>query len=189
MSAPAGAPADWARTFRLIETSLRSGHPEPASVGRLAVEGASPSGAASPFRVLVSTVISARTREEVTLASSRRLLARAPDPAALAALEEGEIASLIRPAGFYRTKAAHLRQLAAMLLERFGAEVPADLPGLLQLPGVGRKTANLVLNLGFGRGGICVDTHVHRIANRLGWVCTASPAATEPALQAVLPRR
>ena len=142
-----------------------------------------------PFAVLVSTMISLRTKDEVTAAASSRLLARAGGPAALAALSEAVIARLIFPAGFYRTKARHLRQAARLLEERHGGRVPQAMEELLALPGVGRKTANLVRNLGFGLPGICVDTHVHRISNRLGWVRTRNPLETERALEKVLPRR
>lgn len=144
---------------------------------------------ARPFAVLVSTMISLRTKDGVTASASARLLGRAPTPSALAALPSGAIARLIYPAGFYRTKARHLRETARLLLERHGGRVPRTLEELLELPGVGRKTANLVLNLGFGLPGICVDTHVHRISNRLGWVCTRTPLETERALEARLPRR
>ncbi len=175
----------WASVFRALERALRDLDPPSVELA-----GETPGDdEADPFRVLVSTVISARTKDEVTLPASCRLLTCAPDPAALAALGEEEIARLIYPAGFYRTKARNLKKLAAELRDRFAGRVPSEMEGLLELPGVGRKTANLVLNLGFGRGGICVDTHVHRIANRLGWVRTASPAQTEQALQAILPRR
>ena len=142
-----------------------------------------------PFRVLVSTIISLRTKDEVTGPAARRLLTRAPTAAALAALPEAEIADLIYPAGFYRTKSRHLREAAALLLRDHAGAVPGSLPALLRLPGVGRKTSNLVLGLGFGIPAICVDTHVHRICNRLGWVNTSTPDATELALARVLPRR
>jgi endonuclease-3 len=142
-----------------------------------------------PFAVLVSTMISLRTKDEVTAAASARLLARAASPRELAGLREATIARLIFPAGFYRTKARHLRQTASLLVERHGGRVPESMEDLLALPGVGRKTANLVRNLGFGLDGICVDTHVHRISNRLGWVRTRSPLETERGLEAVLPRR
>ena len=134
-------------------------------------------------------MISLRTRDEVTGPAARRLLARAPTPALLAATPEAEVAELVYPAGFYRTKARHLRALAAALLRDHGGRVPRSPSALLRLPGVGRKTANLVLGLGFGIPAICVDTHVHRICNRLGWVTTRTPDATEAALAAVLPRR
>ncbi|MDE0446723.1 MAG: endonuclease III [Spirochaetaceae bacterium] len=142
-----------------------------------------------PFVVLVSTIISLRTKDEVTGPASRRLLARAPAPRELAALPEAEIASLIYPAGFYNTKARQLREVAAILVRDHDAAVPDALPALLRLPGVGRKTANLVLGLSFGIEAICVDTHVHRICNRLGWVATREPDATELALARVLPKR
>lgn len=142
-----------------------------------------------PFAVLVSTMISLRTKDEVTAAAAARLLQRTPTAQALAAMTEHRIARLIYPAGFYRTKAKHLKQAAQLLAARHGGTVPSSLEELLALPGVGRKTANLVRNLGFGLPGICVDTHVHRISNRLGWVRTRTPLETERALEAVLPRR
>ncbi len=140
----------------------------------------------SPFRVLVSTVISARTKDEVTRVASERLFARARTPASLAALAEEEIAELIYPAGFYRTKAKNIRALAKKLVEDFNGKVPRTIEELTTLPGVGRKTANLVLTLGFGDYGICVDTHVHRIVNRIGAVNTSTPEQTEYALRRVL---
>lgn len=143
----------------------------------------------SPFRILVSTVISARTKEEVTASASRRLFARARIPRTIASMPEREIASLIFPAGFYRTKAKTIRALAARIVSDFDGTVPDRMDDLLTLPGVGRKTANLVLTIGFGKPGICVDTHVHRITNRLGAVRTANPAETEFALRRVLPKR
>jgi endonuclease-3 len=144
---------------------------------------------ADAFRVLVSTIISTRTKDEVTAASADRLLSAAPDARRLAALPASRIAHLIFPAGFYRTKAANLRASARLLLERHAGRVPPGMEDLLALPGVGRKVANLVRGLAFGIDGICVDTHVHRISNRLGWVATRSPEDTEQALLAVLPRR
>ncbi len=142
-----------------------------------------------PFRVLVATMISLRTKDEVTRRSADALLEAAPTPAALAALPEARIARLIYPAGFYRTKAKNLRAASRRILSEHGGAVPPERDALLALPGVGRKTANLVLNLGFGIDAICVDTHVHRISNRMGWVVTRTPAETEQALMRVLPRR
>lgn len=142
-----------------------------------------------PFRILVSTMISLRTKDEVTSQAADRLFAIAETPAALAALPDEEIARLIYPAGFYRTKAKNIRRTAAILLDEHGGIVPADREALLQLPGVGVKTANLTLNLGFGIEAICVDTHVHRISNRTGWVSTGSPEETEIELMKILPRR
>jgi endonuclease-3 len=141
-----------------------------------------------PFRVLVATVISLRTKDDVTTAASERLVSRAPTPAALAQAQEREIAEAIYPAGFYRTKAARLKEIGRILSVQYGGTVPRSESELLELPGVGRKTANLVLSLGFGLPAICVDTHVHRISNRLGWVTSRSPEETERQLQAVLPK-
>jgi len=142
-----------------------------------------------PFAVLVSTMISLRTRDEVTDLVAPRLLAEAPTPDALARLPEGRIAELIYPACFYRTKGKTLRAVGRALVERHAGRVPDTMEGLLALGGVGRKTANLVLTLGHGKPGICVDTHVHRISNRLGFVRTRAPDETERVLRARLPRR
>jgi endonuclease III len=142
-----------------------------------------------PFRVLVATMISLRTKDAVTSVASEKLLGAAATPKALADLSEARIEKLIYPAGFYRTKARSLRRAARILVAEHGGRVPRTMEELLALPGVGRKTANLVLNLGYGLAGICVDTHVHRISNRTGWVKTRDPAGTEAALMQVLPRR
>jgi len=141
-----------------------------------------------PFEVLVSTILSLRTKDEVTRGAARRLLERASDPAALLDLDEQEIARLIFPVGFYKTKARTLRQICRDLLENHGGKVPDDLDELLKLKGVGRKTANLVITLGYGKEGVCVDTHVHRISNRLDLVKTKTPEQTEMALREKLPR-
>ena len=142
----------------------------------------------SPFRLLVACVISLRTKDEVTAEASRRLFAIAPDPERLADLDVERIAKAIYPAGFYNTKARQLKEIGRILRDDYGGEVPPDESPLLALPGVGRKTANLVLGLGFGIPAICVDTHVHRISNRLGLVNTKTPEKTERALNQVLPR-
>ena len=142
-----------------------------------------------PFAVLVSCLISLRTKDEVTDAVAPKLLALAPRPERLAELSEARIAEIIYPAGFYRTKAKTLRALGRTLLAEHQGRVPDSLEGLLALHGVGRKTANLVVALGFGAPAICVDTHVHRISNRLGYVCTLGPDDTEQVLRARLPRR
>jgi endonuclease-3 len=142
-----------------------------------------------PWAVLVSTILSLRTKDEVTLITSRALLERAPNPGALLALPEETVARLAYPAGFYRTKAANLRKIAATLIGQYGGLVPADMDALLALPGVGRKTANLVLIEAFDMDGICVDIHVHRISNRTGWLRSRSPEETEAALREILPRK
>ena len=141
----------------------------------------------SPFHLLVSCVISLRTKDEVTHEASKSLYQLANTPAELAALDEETIAEAIYPAGFYRTKAGQLRKIGLILETDHGGVVPGNEGALLELPGVGRKTANLVLGVGFGIPAICVDTHVHRISNRLGLVETKNPDATEKALQPVLP--
>jgi len=142
-----------------------------------------------PFRVLVATVISLRTKDEVTDVAAPRLLREAPTPARLARTPVGRIEKLIFPAGFYRTKARVLRGLGRTLVRNHGGRVPDTIDGLVALHGVGRKTANLVVTLGYGKPGICVDVHVHRISNRLGFVRTRSPNETEEALRRKLPRR
>lgn len=143
----------------------------------------------NPFDVLVTTLLSLRTKDETTEPAAARLLAEAPDPAAMLRLPASRIARLIYPVGFYRRKARQLREVSRLLLERHGGRVPDDLDTLLALPGVGRKTANLVLSAGFGVPAICVDTHVHRITNRWGYVATRHPDETELVLRSKLPRR
>jgi endonuclease-3 len=140
-----------------------------------------------PWAVLVSTIISLRTKDEVTLIASERLLEKAGSPAKLAALKTETIEKLIYPAGFYRNKAASLKKIAAILLEQYDGKVPASMDELLALPGVGRKTANLVLNEAFDLDAICVDIHVHRISNRCGWLSSKTPEETEMILREILP--
>jgi endonuclease-3 len=136
-----------------------------------------------PFAVLIATMLSAQTRDAVTAAASARLFAVARTPQAVARLSEKQIITLIFPVSFYRNKAAHVKATCRILVERFDGRVPDTMEQLLTLPGVGRKTANLVLILSFrSRKNICVDTHVHRISNRLGWVETRTPDETEQAL-------
>lgn len=142
-----------------------------------------------PFRVLVSCLISLRTKDQVTAEASARLFRLGRTARTLARLDAQVIARAIYPAGFYRTKARTIKEICRSLLERHGGKVPDDLETLLTLKGVGRKTANLVVTVAFGKPGICVDTHVHRISNRLGMVRTPTPEATEQALRRLLPRR
>ena len=143
-----------------------------------------------PFEVLVATLLSAQTRDAVTASASARLFRVARTPRAMARLTERQIIKLIYPVSFYRNKAAHLKQTCRMLVDTFKGRVPGTMAELLTLPGVGRKTANLVLILAFrSRRNICVDTHVHRISNRLGWVRTRTPAETEQALYANTAKR
>ena len=141
----------------------------------------------TPFRILIATILSLRTKDTLTAVVAPRLFAAADTPEAMLALDEERIAELIYPVGFYRTKARTIRRICEALLEEHGGQVPADLDALLALPGVGRKTANLVVTMGFGGLGICVDVHVHRICNRWGYVQTKDPDSTELALRAKLP--
>jgi len=140
-----------------------------------------------PWAVLASTIISLRTKDEVTAASSRKLLEKAASPAELHIMKEEAIAKLIYPAGFYRNKASSLKKIAAILIEKYGGNVPSSMDDLLALPGVGRKTANLVLNEAFDIDAICVDIHVHRISNRYGWLESKTPEETEMILREILP--
>jgi endonuclease-3 len=142
-----------------------------------------------PFRILIGCVISLRTKDDVSYAATDRLFQRAGRPETILKLRASTIAKLIYPAGFYRRKAEQIREISRQLLEGHAGNVPDAIEALLELPGVGRKTANLVVTLGYGKPGICVDTHVHRITNRLGWVRTQHPDQTEQALRDVLPRR
>ena len=141
----------------------------------------------SPFKVLISCIISLRTKDEVTALASAKLFSVADSPEKMLELDESEIAELIYPAGFYHNKASQIREISRRLVEEHGSKVPNEIDVLLAFKGVGRKTANLVLTLGFGKPGICVDTHVHRICNRLGYVVTKTPEETEMALRAKLP--
>lgn len=141
----------------------------------------------SPFKVLISCIISLRTKDDVTALASSRLFARADTPKAMAKLEADEIARLIYPAGFYRTKAEQIRNISERLTAECGGIVPDSIEELLTFKGVGRKTANLVLTHGYAKPGICVDTHVHRICNRWGYVTTKNPEATEMKLRDILP--
>jgi endonuclease-3 len=148
-----------------------------------AVEKIAEQSQENPFEVLISTMLSAQTRDPVTAAASARLFRVARTPRTLAKLTAKRIEKVIYPVSFYRHKAAHLRQTCRILVERHGGRVPGTMEELLTLPGVGRKTANLVLILSFrSLKNICVDTHVHRISNRLGWVRTRTPDETEQAL-------
>ncbi len=142
-----------------------------------------------PYRVLISCIISLRTKDEVTGEASKRLYALADNPADMLGLDEGVIAEAIYPAGFYRNKARTILDVSRTIVECYGSRVPDDLDELLKLKGVGRKTANLVITLGFNKPGICVDTHVHRITNRWGYVQTGTPDETEFALREKLPKR
>ena len=142
-----------------------------------------------PFKVLVGTILSARTKDETTAEACGRLFQRVQSAADLRLVSLKELERLIFPVGFYHTKARHLKQLPGVLDARFGGRIPQTVEELCELPGVGRKTANLVVVLGFDKPGICVDVHVHRICNRLGLLRTDTPFETEMALRSLLPLR
>jgi endonuclease-3 len=159
-------------------------------MNELAVEKVSKESREDPFRVLIATMLSAQTKDAVTDAASTRLFRVARTPRTMVGLPTRVVERLIYPVSFYRNKARHVRETCRHVLRRYGGVVPDTMEDLLTLPGVGRKTANLVLILSHAsRDNICVDTHVHRIANRLGWVRTRTPDETEQALYRVVPRR
>ncbi len=142
-----------------------------------------------PYKTLISTVLSSRTKDETTLSASKRLFEKAPNIKTLAQLGQLEIRKLIFPVGFYKTKAKHLKKLANMILKEHGGNIPMTKTDLINLPGVGSKTANLVLNRAFKIPAIAVDTHVHKISNLLGWVNTKTPVQTEKELTKIVPKK
>jgi endonuclease-3 len=175
---------------RHVDTVMRSLGAAIRGLELPAVEKISNDQAEDPFQILIATLLSARTQDATTHAASTRLFKVARTPRRMAKLSVREIEKLIYPVGFYRTKAEHVKACCEALVTRFGGRVPATLEELVTLPGVGRKTANLVMILGFkSQRHICVDTHVHRISNRLGWVTTSAPEETEQALYKATQRR
>ncbi len=144
---------------------------------------------ASPFKVLISTLLSLRTKDKTTAAAAQRLFARADTPESILRIPLDNLEQLIYPVGFYKNKARTLHHVCQTLLEKYGGNVPGGLDELLTIKGIGRKTANLVVTLGFNLPGICVDIHVHRICNRWGYVHTAAPDDTESALRKKLPKK
>ena len=160
--------------IRTLKRTVRRWNP--TAVGQIAAESR------DPFRVLISCLLSLRTKDQTTAEASRRLFALASDPSGMLSLSPRRIQKAIYPVGFYRTKSKQIHAICRQLLSQHGGRVPDSIDTLLELPGVGRKTANLVVTVGYGKPGICVDTHVHRISNRLGWVKTRQPEDTEQAL-------
>ncbi len=142
-----------------------------------------------PWHVLISTIISLRTKDEVTWKAAKRLFQRANTPEALLKLSAEEVARLIYPAGFYKTKARTILDVTRRVVEEYGGVVPDEIDELVKLKGVGRKTANLVLIEGYGKDAMCVDVHVHRISNRFGYIRTKTPDESEQALRAKLPKK
>lgn len=174
---------DWDELFTRMVFAIRHSDGNLPSVSTIAQERH------DPYRVLISTIISLRTKDEVTIASSRRLFALADNPGDMLLLSRETMEKAIYPAGFYRVKAGNIREISQILIDRHKGRVPSSREELLQLPGVGVKTANLTLNLGFGIDAICVDTHVHRISNRMGWIQTKTPEESEKALEKIMPKR
>lgn len=142
-----------------------------------------------PFMILISTLLSLRTKDEVTAVATERLFSLASTPEEMLKVSQAKIAKTIYPVGFYHVKARTIHGVCRDLIKRFNSQVPDDLDELLSIKGVGRKTANLVVSLAYGKEGICVDTHVHRISNRLGYVQTKTPDETEFALRGKLPHK
>ncbi len=156
---------------------------------RRAVDSAAVVSYSDPFKVLVSTVLSQRTRDANTAAAAKKLFAKYDTAEAMAKADAAEISRRIKPSGFFRVKARKIKELSRQIVEDFGGTVPARLEDLLRLPGVGRKTANCVLVYGFGIPAIPVDTHVHRLSNRIGLVKAKEPEQTEAQLMAIVPKK
>ena len=142
-----------------------------------------------PFKVLISCILSLRTKDYTTAAASQRLFKIADAPAKMLRIKDKVLEKIIYPVGFYRRKTKTIKSVCRILVEKYNSKVPDELNELLKLKGVGRKTANLVMTLGFNKPGICVDTHVHRISNRLGYIKAATPEKTEFALRKKLPKK
>lgn len=156
---------------------------------KVPVVGTFAGGPGGPFKILISTVLSLRTKDDTTEKASHRLFALAATPKEMLTLSVPQIEKAIFPVGFYHTKAKNILEICRILLDQFGGRVPDDIDTLLALPGVGRKTANLTVSVGYGKPGICVDTHVHRISNRWGLVKTKTPDETEQVLRKILPQK
>ncbi|OPL15727.1 MAG: endonuclease III [delta proteobacterium MLS_D] len=172
---------DIAKVIALIKSAIR--------VERLPMIDAASVGRTDPYRILISTLLSLRTKDEVTCLADGRLFALASTPEEMVSLSEKVISDAIYPVGFYRKKAETIRYVSRELIERFGSQVPRSVEELVGIRGVGRKTANLVVSAGYGLPALCVDTHVHRVSNRLGYVSETTPDKTESALRRKLPKR
>ncbi len=168
--------------FNLFQEALKKEARQLPSVSLIAMETEG-----KAYNVLISTLISLRTKDDVTLAASRRLFDLADTPEKMVDLKEEEIEKAIYPAGFYKRKAKQIKNVSQELINRFGGTIPDNAEDLLSLPGVGIKTANLTLNLGFNIKAICVDCHVHQIANRIGWINTKNPEESVKALEKIMP--
>jgi len=180
MAAHARTPVDISGVIRRLRRTRPAWNP--TALAEFADQG-------DPFRVLIACILSLRTQDTTTGPAAARLFAVAATPERMLELTPARIVKLIYPVGFYRTKASVILGISRDLLGKYGGRVPDTIDELLTLDGVGRKTANLVVTMGFNKPGICVDTHVHRISNRLGYVRTRTPEETEMALRATLPKR
>jgi endonuclease III len=167
--------------IKILKTYLREDVPVVTRISK--------SEQGSPFLILVSTLLSLRTKDETTDKAMERLIKRAQTPGDILGLSDEKLEKIIYPVGFYRNKAKTLKNVSRIILEQYGGKVPDSLDELLTIKGVGRKTANLVVTEAYGKPGICVDTHVHRISNRLGIVSTKNPYNTEEELRKVLPQQ
>ncbi len=174
-------PRDWEEFFQELHRHFLT--QPPPSVSLLSRQGW------NPFQLLVSTVLSLRTRDPVTLERSRALFSQAADPSSLLGLPRARLEEIIYPVGFYRQKARQIQALCRILLTEYDGQVPQTREELTALPGVGLKTANLVLGQAFGIPAICVDTHVHRITNRMGWHSTRDADQSEASLRRIVPRQ
>ena len=171
------------RIFALFQEALKKKKRNLPSVSLIALK------MNTPYTVLISTLISLRTKDDVTLAASERLFSLADNPEKMLSLSDEEIEKAIYPAGFYKRKAQNIKEISKTLIEKYDGKVPSTQEELLALPGVGIKTANLTLDLGFNIDAICVDCHVHQIANRIGWIDTKTPEESVDALESIMPRR
>lgn len=171
------------RIFYLFQDALKKKKRNLPSVSLIALK------MNTPYTVLISTLISLRTKDDVTLAASERLFKLADTPDKMVLLSDEEIEKAIYPAGFYKRKAQNIKTISKELIEKYKGVVPSTQEELLALPGVGIKTANLTLNLGFNIDAICVDCHVHQIANRIGWIETKTPEESVVALESIMPKR
>jgi len=169
--------------IKTIRTDIKKNKFATPSVTFLKVHGA------TPFKILISTIISLRTKDEITLAAAQRLFEIAGAPKDMLKIGDNKIAEIIYPAGFYNVKSRNIIDISRDLIDKYEGIVPDTIEELVKLEGVGRKTANLVVSLGYEKPAICVDTHVHRISNRLGYVNTKNPDDTETALRKKLPQK
>ncbi|MGH4038026.1 MAG: endonuclease III domain-containing protein [Sphaerochaeta sp.] len=175
---------EWDELFKRMSNKLKElGRPLP-SVSLIAEETNN-----DPFMVLISTLLSLRTKDKVTLEASHRLFELGRTPYQMLELTTEQIEKAIYPSCFFRRKTENIKKISQILIERYDGSVPNSQEKLMELPGIGIKTANLTLNLGFQVDAICVDCHVHQIANRMGWIKTSTPEETEVALQSVMPKR